>query len=293
MKQWVWLCVLGLALLAGCGDNGENGELTELRIALLVEDGNPMSVAVFEEFRAELEAHIGIPVRIFEDGTHLIGIEAMRAGNLEIMWGSPTVYLLAREALEVTRLAVTDNPASINKTVFITANDNIQTLEGMRGHSFAFISPSSSSGYFYPLYHLMNEFGMSRTEVEAGGFFSSVAFSGSQNSSLMGVIHGDFDAAAIGNLNLENNIARGIIEPDAVRVLGATSIIPFPGYIAAGHVPHALQMQIREFLLAFDNEEYFGTRFGTPDTRFVMPNDEQIAHLISMAAVLEIDLAGQ
>jgi phosphonate transport system substrate-binding protein len=292
MKRALFLLCVVVVFLAACGRSADR-ELTELRIALLIDDGNPQSVAAFEDFRVGLEAYIGLPVRIIEDATHLVGIEAMRAGNLDVMWGSPFVYLLAREVMEVERLAVTDNPASINKTVFITAQDDINSLEDMRGRSFAFISPSSTSGFFYPLYHLMNEFGLTRMEVEAGGFFSTVAHSGSQTASIMGVIHGDFDAAAVGNLNLGNLINSGVIAADDVRILDSTAIIPFPGYIAAGHLPREMIEKIRAFILAYDNEEYFGVRFGTPDTRFVLPNEQQIQHLILMAEVLEIDLSEQ
>ena len=293
-KVILLLCaVLAVCALAACGRGGDSGEMTELRIALLIDDGNPQSVAVFEDFRAGLSEHIGMPVRIIEDATHQVGIEAMRAGHLDIMWGSPFVYLLAREVMDVERLVVTDNPASINKTVFITSRDDIHNLDDMRGRSFAFISPSSTSGFFYPLYHLMDVFNLTRMEVEAGGFFGTVAFSGSQTAGIMGVVHGDFDAAAVGNLNLGNMIASGVIGEEDVRIIGDTAIIPFPGYIAAGHLPRDLVEKVRGFLLAYDNEEYFGTRFGTPDTRFVLPNGEQIQHLRMMAEVLEIDLSEQ
>ncbi|MCL2364764.1 MAG: phosphate/phosphite/phosphonate ABC transporter substrate-binding protein [Defluviitaleaceae bacterium] len=299
MKKWVVVCLLGLVFvfLTACDRDeaeesvGSNLEPTELRIALLVDDGNPLSVAAFDDFRAGLEAHIGMPVRIIEDATHLVGIEAMRAGNLDIMWGSPFVYLLAREVMDVERLVTTDNPASINKTVFITAQDDIQTMADIQERSFAFISPSSTSGYFYPLYHLMNTFNLTRMEVEAGNFFRTVAFSGGQNTSITGVVHGDFDVAAVGNLNLSILIASGIIDADDVRILGATEIIPFPGYIASGDLPRDLIEAVRAFLLAYDNESYFNARFGTADTRFVLPCDDQIVHLISMAEVLEIDLS--
>ena len=282
--------LLSIVLFTACESSNAN-DPDELRIALLVDDGNPLSVAVFEDFRMMLEAYIGRPVRIIEDATHLVGIEAMRAGNLDIMWGSPFVYLMAREVMDVERLVVTDNPASINKTVFITAQDDIQTLDDLRGRSFAFISPSSTSGFFYPLYHLMNTFNLSRTQVEAGDFFRTTTFSGGQPASIMGVVHGDFDAAAVGNLNLGNLIRSGVIEEGDVRIIADTAIIPFPGYIASAALSTELREQIRNFLLAYDNEDYFETRFGTYDTRFVLPNEAQIQHLISMAAVLEIDLS--
>lgn len=294
-KIWMSIMVLVVSMmLGGCQSNlPAEEEILELRIALLVDDGNPQSVAVFEDFRSKLEAHLNIPVRIIEGATHIVGIEAMRAGNLDVMWGSPFVYLLARNTMDVERLVVTDNPTSVNKTVFITSRADIQHLEDLRGRTFAFISRSSTSGFFYPMYHLMNAFNLTRDQVELGDFFKAVTYSGSQNASVMGVIRGDFDAAAVGNLNLQGLIDSGVIQANDVRIIDSTTLIPFPGYIASLRLPAGLRAQIRDFLLAYDNEEYFKVRFGTPETRFVLPNEEHIVHLLSMSETLEIDLTGR
>jgi phosphonate transport system substrate-binding protein len=285
-----------MAAFTACGGNGgaaAGGEISQLRFATLIDDDSPESGRVFEVFREALEEHIGIPVVHIEGATRLVGIEAMRAGELEMMWSSPFVYLLAQQSTEVERLVVTDSPVAVNKTVFITANDNIQSIDDLAGHSFAFISTASTSGFLYPVYHLMNLFGLSRDDILTGGLFSTVAYSGSQNASVMGVIHGDYDAAAVGNLNVESMLAAGLFADDDFRIIGSTEIIPFPGYIAAGHLSPELRQQIREFLLAFENEAYFDERFNNPDVRFVLPDEGQIRHLESMVAALDIDLENE
>lgn len=295
-KLLLALMASAAALLGACGGDtvpeGE-AEINEIRIALLIDEGNPESGQVFEDFRQGLEDHIGLPVTIIPEATHLIGIEAMRAGNLEIMWGSPFVYLLADQATDAVRLAVTENPASINKAVFITAQDHIQSLSDIQGETFAFITPSSSSGFLYPMYHLMNEFGKDNDQILSGDFFSTVAFSGSQDASVMGVVHGDYAVAAVGNLNLQNFIASGMIQEDQVRILDSTEIIPFPGYIASTRVPEALRAQIQDFILAYDNDHYFEVRFRDPNVRFVEPNEATMDHLRSMVQALDIDLEEQ
>ena len=298
-KLYVAMLVLSL-FLTGCAGGDATGvsvadgyAINEIRIALLIDDGNPDSGVVFEDFRQGLEEHVGMPVRVIEGATHLVGIEAMRAGNLDIMWGSPFVYLLSQQVVEVERLVVTNNPESINKTVFITNNDNIQTLEDLRGHSFAFINPSSASGFLYPVYHLMNAFDIDRDEILTGNFFSTVAYSGGQDASIMGVIHGDFDAASVGNLNLRSIIASGLINEDDIRIIDSTEIIPFPGYIAGKHLPEELRENIQQFMLSYENDEYFQTRFNAADTRFVLPEQGSILHLQSMVAALDIDLENQ
>ncbi|MCL1924587.1 MAG: phosphate/phosphite/phosphonate ABC transporter substrate-binding protein [Defluviitaleaceae bacterium] len=294
------------ALLAACG----NGDVQEniypavyepapyedtspIRIAQLVEDASPEVLAVFEYFRTGLEEHIGREVILIEGATHVVGIEAMRAGNLDLMWGSPFVYLLATRDMEAHRLAVTSSAININKTLFITANDNIQTMEDIQGHSLAFVSTSSASGYLYPMYYLMNFTNSTHDELLAGDFFSAVAFSGNQQASVMGVYHGDYDVAAVGNIQFNNLLNAGIINEEDIRIIGNTEIIPFPGYIAAGHLPAELRESIREFILNFDNTDYFVERFVDPDVRFVIPNEAEIVHLRSMVEALNIDLEEQ
>jgi len=291
MKKLLLVCIILMGFVA-CGSTlnpNSGGEITVLRIATLVDDANPEAGRAFEEFRAGLEAYIGLPVQHIEGATRLVGIEAMRAGNLELMWGSPAVYIQARQAMEVERLAVTTSPIAVNKTVFITAQDDINSLEDLRGRTFAFITPASTSGFMYPMYHLMNRFNMCRDSISTR-FLGAVVFSGSQNASIMGVIHGDYDAAAVGNINLRNMINSGVINESDIRIIGETEIIPFPGYIAAGHVPIELREQIRNFIIAFDNEYYFSERFNDPFARFVVPVPAQIDYLDSMTRALNMEL---
>ena len=276
--------------LTSCQGSAENGDINELRIALLVDDGSPESGRVFEDFRTGLADYIGMPVRIIEGATHLVGIEAMRAGNLDVMWSSPFVYLLAWQTTEVVRLAVTNSPLAVNKTVFITNQDDIHSLEDLPGRTFAFISTASTSGFVYPMYHLMNMFDMTRDEVLTGGLFSAVTYSGSQDASIMGVFHGDIDVAAVGNLNLASIINSGIINESDVRIIAYTEVIPFPGYIASKRLPESLINKIQEFILAYDNEGYFLERFNDANVRFVLPDPAHINHLRSMAEALDIDL---
>lgn len=289
------ISLASISLLASCGEseNINAGDNDPLRIAQLVEDAGSEVLEVFEYFRTELQEHLGREVILITDSTHIVGIEAMRAGNLDLMWGSPFVYLLATRDMDVERLAVTSSAVNINKTLFITTRGDIESLENIEGRTLAFVSPGSASGYLYPMYHLMNFTGRSHDELLAGDFFEGVSFSGSQQASIMGVYHGDFDIAAVGNIQFNNLVRAGIINEEDFVILGYTEIIPFPGYIAAGHLSPELREEITNFILNFENREYFYTRFLDEDVRFVAPNIEEINHLRSMVEALNIDLEEQ
>ena len=292
--------VIALLGLSACGGGSpiyydEDGTPGTLYMAILIDDGNAEQENAFEEFRIAMEEYIGIQVEMVTGLTHLIGIEAMRAGNLHLMWGSPFVYLLAQQTMEVERLAITSSPNSINKAVFVTGREDIHSIDDLKGRTFAFASPASASGFLYPMYYLINRYGLSRDEILMPGvLFGEVVFSGGNNPSIAGVAHGDFDGVAVGNIQFNNAINSGIISADDVRVLGYTANIPNPGYIATTSLPEELRRQIQSFLLSWSNNEYSAARFsGDADVRYAMPNPAEIEYLRSMVEILDIDLEEQ
>jgi len=271
-----------------------NGEIETLRIAILIDDGNREQENAFDDFRMALEEHIGIPVEMIPGITHLIGIETMRAGGLHLMWGSPFVYLLAQQTMDVERLVVTNSPNAINKALFVTGQDDIHSFEELEGRTFAFVTPASASGFLYPMYYLINRYGLSRDEIlTPGRLFGESTFSGSNNASIVGVAHGDFDGAAVGHIQFNNAINAGLISADAVRVLGYTPNIPFPGYIASTTLPVELRRQIQEFLVSWDSDAYSIARWNDAEVRYAMPNPAEIEYLRSMTEILDIDLEAQ
>ena len=290
--------VVALAGLTACNNDSAGNESSTpatLYMAIVVDDGNTEQENAFEDFRSAMEAYIGIPVEMVPGVTHLPAIEAMRAGNLHLMWGSPFVYLLAQQTMDVERLAITSSPNSINKTVFLTGQDDIHSLDDLKGRTFGFATPASASGFLYPMYYLINRYGLSRDEILTPGvLFSEVVFSGGNNPSIAGVAHGDFDGAAVGNIQFNNAINSGLISADDVRVLGYTTNIPNPGYIATTDLPEELRRQIQSFLLSWSNDEYSAARFsGDRDVRYALPDAGEIDYLRSMVVILDIDLETQ
>jgi len=272
---------------------GNNDEDT-LYIAILVADGNTEQENAFEEFRVALEEYIGRPVVMVPGLTHLVGIETMRAGELHLMWGSPFVYLLAQQTMDVERLAVTSSPTAINRGVFITGQDDIHSVEDMRGRSFAFTNDSSASGFLYPMYYLINRYGLSRDQIlTPGELFGEVSFSGGNNPSIVGVAHGNFDGGVVGYLQLNLAINAGVINADDIRIVGHTHDIPFPGYIARTDLPENLRRQIQSFLVNWSNDAYSTARWNDAAVRYVVPSAAEIEYLRSMVEILDIDLAAQ
>jgi len=282
------------AFLGACGqsaDAGNENEITQIRIAQVFDESNPESGQANEAFRLALEEYIGIPVVETENVSYLVGIEAMRAGNMDIMFASVFNYIRANEVTPVEMLATLSNPLNPPApTVFITRadRDDINSIEDLEGRSFAFVDAASTSGFLFPQYHLATELGLDPTLImNSGYFFDTAVFAGSHDASLMGVNFGDFDAAAIIGSILP--MMEAVVNPDDIKIIGETASTPDPGYIIRADLPQELIEQIRSFMLSFDDAAYFENVWNNPNARFLPRNEAAIDHVRGMMEVLEFD----
>ena len=292
MKKMVgFLSVVVLTFaLVGCG--GSESDEQVLRIGLAVDESNPDSGIANEAFRVALEEYLGIPVIEVEGVTYVVGIEAMRAGNLDMMFASSFNYVQASQALDVEILATLESSGADTVTYFITHVDNtdINSIEDLEGRTFAFVDAASTSGYLFPKYHLVTNLSLDPTLLmNSGYFFSTATFSGGHDTSTMGVNFKDFEGAAVVDLILERLTEAGVIDAVNIKIIGQTEPHPAPSYIARADMDADLMERIRGFLLSYDDPAFFEAVWSDPNTRFVAPDIEGYARIMRLVETLGIN----
>ena len=286
--------VASMLLLSSCVTD-EQSSISQLRIGLAIDDNNPNASVTNENFRLSLQEHIGMPVTIIEDVTYLVAIEAMRAGNLDIMMASAFNYVMARDVVDVELLASIQLAGEGNNTSFITRadNPNIHSLEDLQGTSFAFVDAASTSGALFPKYELINMFDINPNLImHSGHFFRTAVYSGSHNASIMGVYFGDFDAAAVATLVINNMENAGAITQDSIRIIAYTDDFPDPTYIARSAIGEDLIASLQEFFLTYDNSDFFYNAWNNPYLRFTPPNQDAFDGVVSLANTLGLNFGG-
>ncbi len=290
--------VLSLGLLTGCQSvdgavSAAENEITEIRIANIIDESNPNAGVKNEEFRADLEEYLGISVLETEGASHIVGIEAMRSGAVDIMFVSPFTYFMAAEVVDVELLvstSVSENAAA-NSTLFITqrGRDDINSVEDLEGKTFAFVNEASASGFLFPKYYLVSNLDLDQDRLlQSGYFFDAAIFSGSHDSSVMGVRFGDFDGAAVASGVMQPMIDAGVINEDDFKVIGYTEEIPNASYIIRADLPEDLIERIRNFFLNYDNPDFFEAVHSDPEVRFVEVDEEDYSHVRSLMDTLGI-----
>ena len=116
----------------------------------------------------------------------------------------------------------------------------------------AHVSQTSSSGHQAPIYFF------SRMGVTPGKDYQ-IVFSGKHDASALGVVNGDYDAAAVADTVLERMVARGVVKASDYKVIYTSPVFPTAGFLYAHNLEPKLVEKLREAFLSFKFE---GTSVG-------------------------------
>jgi phosphonate transport system substrate-binding protein len=183
-------------------------------------------------------------------------IEALRAKKLDIAMLGPFSYVLATSITEVEAFAVleTQKQGATYRSVIIARKDrNIASLKDLRGKTFAFVDPSSTSGHLFPKAALI------KAGYEPDRFFSRMIFSGGHDASAIAVQNGKVDAAAVADVLVETAFSRGMLKPEDVAVIWTSGPIPGAPFVYRRDLPDELKTKLRKALFEIRDMPWGGS----------------------------------
>jgi len=150
--------VLGFLLVAAVACAAPTGATAQPLHLVLTPSQKPTDLlAAGEEFGQALGKLYGGPVRVTVASDYAAVIEALRNHTADLAWVHPVGYVLAsREAkARIVARNLWHGKATFTSRIYVRKDGGIKTLEDLRGKTIAFVDPSSSSGYTYPMVLLM------------------------------------------------------------------------------------------------------------------------------------------
>lgn len=223
MTRKTWLSTAFAAmLLATTGATA--AQPTELRVGLIPSEDAHAMIEASQQVMAQLAQKTGMKVTPFVANDYNGVIEALRSGKLDIAYLGPFSYVLAHDIANVEAFAVAvtkkTGRSAYQSKVIARKDKNLQTLDHLKGRTFAFVDPSSASGHLFPKAGLM----ASGFDVDKG--FSRVIFSGSHDASIMAVANNKVDAAAVADRIFDSAIKKGLIKSEDFVVIWHSKPIP-------------------------------------------------------------------
>lgn len=217
---------LGLGLVAA-QDQDRTGWPETFIIGVYPGDNVEEALAAVEPLRAYLEETLGIRTVLITGTSYNAVIEAMAAGRADAMEVGPFSYVLAADVAKAEALAVVNyqNDVTLENVaeaidltevpgyygvMFTKKGSGIESIADLKGRSFAFTDPASTSGYLVPANDIM--IAMEFTDPAQIEEFTNVTFAGNHPSAVLAVVNGSVDAGATFEQNIPAQIREAGIE---------------------------------------------------------------------------------
>ena len=212
-------------------------------------------VNMFKPFLDHIKEVTGKEVRYFTAQSYAAQIEAMRSGRLHIAGISTGPTAFAVNLAGYVPFALMGNEKGqygYRLQVIVPAKSPIQTLADLKGHTVAHTEESSNSGNQAP-----------RALLPLHGIVPDkdykVVYSGGHDRSVLGVAHGDYEAANIASSVMDRMMDRGVVKRDAIRVIWQTDPFPTTSFGEVYNLDPVLALKIRK---AFFTYKFKGTPLG-------------------------------
>jgi phosphonate transport system substrate-binding protein len=170
---------------------------------------------MFSDFQEYLSKATGKKVVYFSVQSNAAEVEAMRSGRLHVAGFSTGPTCFAVNLAGYVPIAVKGYEQEFqgyNLIVVVKKDSPYQTLTDLKGKKLAHTSVSSNSGNLAPR-ALFPKLGL----VPEKDY--TVVYSGKHDQSVLGVVHGDYDAAAVASDVYDRMVKGGRVDKDATRVI--------------------------------------------------------------------------
>ena len=212
--------------------------------------------SVFADLLRHVEKATGKKTQFFGPQNYAAQLEAMRSGRLHITGystGSLPYGVNLAGAVPFAQMATVKGARGYRLIVIAQAgNAKINSVADLKGKRVAHVSQTSNSGHQAPVYFF------SKAGVVPGKDYQ-IAFSGKHDNSVLGVVNGDYDAAAVADSVLERMVNRGVVKATEYKVVYTSPVFPTAGFAYY----HALEPRLAEKIKeAFYTFKIQGTSLG-------------------------------
>src|SRR5690606_27958242 len=231
-------------------------DITEIRFGLIPSEDADKLIAESEPLIRAFEEALGMPVKPHVALDYTAVVEALRSNQLEGAFLGPAAYVLAKDKVgaeiePVARGVMAYTGQSAYHMLIITQPESpIESLDDLKGHTFAFVDPASTSGGLLP------KLVLDRAGIDPDADFSATYYSGTHQASLIAVLEDKVDAAAIADEVYDLAIQREEIKDGDLKIVYKSDPVPGSPFVIRTNLPEDLQERLRSAILGLADVEF-------------------------------------
>ncbi|MFT3708194.1 MAG: phosphate/phosphite/phosphonate ABC transporter substrate-binding protein [Archangium sp.] len=195
---------------------------TKLRLGLVPFLSKETIANAHQKIADHLAKTLSVPVEMVVADSYADAIDRMERGEFDLVELSPLVYVEASQRTKMKCLVQTiaDGSATASGYIFVRDDSPRRTIEELKGGSFAFVDPMSTSGSLFPK-KVLRDKGIDWTKD-----FSRTEYLGNHEAVLLAVLEGRADAGATYQGSFAALRRSKGIDPLSFRVIAKTPRTP-------------------------------------------------------------------
>lgn len=239
---------LALALMLGSvASYAEN----LLRVSAIPDEAPTELQRKFRPLGEYLEKETGYKVQFTPVSDYAAVVEGLAAKKIDLAWLGGFTFVQAKlrtggEAIPIVQRA--EDEVFTSKFI-VPANSPVTSLVELKGKTFAFGSPSSTSGHLMPRFYLLKD------GIDPDKDFKNIAFSGAHDATVAFVASGKVEAGVLNASVMDKLAEKGDANARRVKVIATTP--PYFDYnwtVRPGLDP-ALRQKITQAFLKLDRAD--------------------------------------
>jgi len=227
-----------------------------LRVSAIPDENPTTLLRKYQPLVDYLERTLGMKVKFYPVLDYAATVEGLAAGKLDLVWfgGFTTVQAMKRAgSIPIVQRA---RDTKFHSKFIANVKAGINSLEDLKGHTFAFGSVSSTSGHLMPRYYLQ------RHGIDPERDFRRITYSGAHDATVKWVETGKVDAGALNEAVWKRLVSEGAVDTRKVRVIWTTPPYYDYNWAVSKDIDPALREKIREAFLTLD--------YDNPEQRKIM-----------------------
>ena len=218
-----------------------------LRVSAIPDEAPTELQRKFAPLGDYLAAKTGMKVVFTPVSDYAAVVESLATGKLDMAWLGGFTYVQAKIRTHGTAIPLVQRAEDAKFTSrFITANPDIKTLADLKGKSFAFGAPSSTSGSLMPRFYLQQAGLNPETD------FKNVAFSGAHDATVAFVASGKVEAGVLNTSVWDKLVEQKKVDTSKVHVFATTPPYFDYNWTVRGDLDPALIQKLKDAFLALD-----------------------------------------
>ncbi len=214
-----------------------------LTVGLIPSEDSRAMISQSQAMMDKLSQALGMPVKPFVASDYNGVIEALRSKRLDVAYLGPFSYVLGTTVADIEAFAVAETKKAgrtfYHSYIIAHKDSGIKTVADLKGRTFAFVDPSSTSGHLFP------KAGLIKAGFDPDKDFGRVIFSGSHDSNAISVQNRKIDAAAIADRILDAAIAKGVAKREDLVIVWRSDPIPESPTVWRRDLPADLKKKIQ------------------------------------------------